>query len=368
MQKLLTICIPTYNRAKFLRRLLEQIEQESSGLHAQMEVAVSDNASDDDSQKVLAEFASRLPLRTGRNPANLRYDANVLAAVMLAKGRFAWLMGDDDLFIPGRLREVFELLKTAPEDLGGFFTNYYRGPSQLGLDLRAEGLRLYSKTEHDADFFKATYGANFIGCVILDSALCQDLISKHTRLDGIRVMKTNLQTEEVVFKDFVQAYLTLECVMRSARFGIYSKPCVAFGGDGSYATQEQALRSAQKTAMYMRHFRTFYPSLFNYRACPFSSANLGGLARYLVLFDPAMPAEHQALFYQAAAELMAEYKANGDWWWLAYRLAIGLHRHVFFLPPLMHFAYVTAVHARGRKTYMEREREKQAAGLRESQL
>ena len=48
MPPLLTIGIPTYNRAKFLRRLLEQLRTELAGLDGQVEVLVSDNASTDD--------------------------------------------------------------------------------------------------------------------------------------------------------------------------------------------------------------------------------------------------------------------------------------------------------------------------------
>jgi glycosyltransferase involved in cell wall biosynthesis len=58
---LLSVCIPTYNRAGYLHECLSSIE--TRGLDNLVEVVVSDNASTDDTLDVLKEFANRLPLR-----------------------------------------------------------------------------------------------------------------------------------------------------------------------------------------------------------------------------------------------------------------------------------------------------------------
>jgi len=119
MAKLLSICIPTYNRAKFLERLLKQIVDETSGLEACVEIVVSDNCSDDNTAQVLRKFSSKANLRYARNKANFRYDVNVVKCLSLARGKFCWLMGDDDLFVGGQIRKMVSVLDGCDETVGG---------------------------------------------------------------------------------------------------------------------------------------------------------------------------------------------------------------------------------------------------------
>ena len=47
-EKILSICIPTYNRATVLDRLLENLELEIKDVSERLEICVSDNGSNDD--------------------------------------------------------------------------------------------------------------------------------------------------------------------------------------------------------------------------------------------------------------------------------------------------------------------------------
>lgn len=96
----LTICIPTYNRCQELENLLLSIVRQidETKFH-RIEIAVSDNASTDDTDQMISSLKNKYPnirLEYYRNSSNLGADMNYLKAVEIAHGEYAWLMGSDD--------------------------------------------------------------------------------------------------------------------------------------------------------------------------------------------------------------------------------------------------------------------------------
>lgn len=118
---LLTIGIPTRNRAGYLRDLLAALEiqsREPAVAQAGLEILVSDNASTDDTGVLAQEVASRVPqLRYWRNTENIGAQGNYHKLVHEAAGRFLWIIGDDDLLLPGALAHTVQTLREDP-DLG----------------------------------------------------------------------------------------------------------------------------------------------------------------------------------------------------------------------------------------------------------
>jgi glycosyltransferase involved in cell wall biosynthesis len=110
---LLAICIPTYNRAAALGRLLERLRAELDG-SADVVVHVSDNASPDDTPELLERTAATMPsLRWYRQEANVGVVANHRWLVANApECDYLWLMGDDDEPEPGAIAYILELLRT----------------------------------------------------------------------------------------------------------------------------------------------------------------------------------------------------------------------------------------------------------------
>lgn len=105
---LLSLAIPTYNRAAYLRECLESIavSLRESGRADQCEVVVSDNASSDDTPVVLREWATTMGLRAVRQAANIGAHANFRAVAEGATGHFVWIIGDDDRLAPGAVKKV----------------------------------------------------------------------------------------------------------------------------------------------------------------------------------------------------------------------------------------------------------------------
>jgi glycosyltransferase involved in cell wall biosynthesis len=56
MNKLLTIAIPTYNRADLLDKQLEWLSQAIKGYESECEIFVSDNCSSDHTQEIIQKW------------------------------------------------------------------------------------------------------------------------------------------------------------------------------------------------------------------------------------------------------------------------------------------------------------------------
>jgi glycosyltransferase involved in cell wall biosynthesis len=109
---LLGICIPTYNRAEPLGRLLDRLHDELSDA-SDVVVLVSDNASPDATPELLAAAAGRMPsLRVHRQAENLGALGNTRWLVRNAPDcEYLWIFGDDDEPEPGAIAYACELLR-----------------------------------------------------------------------------------------------------------------------------------------------------------------------------------------------------------------------------------------------------------------
>lgn len=96
---LISICIPHYNRSKYLLVVLESIRDQD---YPATEVIISDDNSTDDSGRVIPEYIAALEGKTPikfrfiRQPKNLGYDGNVRASLAAALGDYLFLLGNDD--------------------------------------------------------------------------------------------------------------------------------------------------------------------------------------------------------------------------------------------------------------------------------
>lgn len=123
---LLTLAIPTYNRAESLRAtLVEFVVQIEMAELMDVEIVVSDNCSTDATPQVCANIAAAHPnlrLRYFRNATNLGFDGNVNALFSHAQGRYVWTFSDDDEPSPLLLNHVLALLRQ--REIRFAFINY----------------------------------------------------------------------------------------------------------------------------------------------------------------------------------------------------------------------------------------------------
>jgi abequosyltransferase len=115
----LSVCIPAYNRARFLAPLLRSIVSQGDEMAAQIEILICEDASPERAQihAIVQSFQtpSLWRLRYVENPHNLGYDANIRRLVELAQGEFCFFMGNDDVMAPQALRTCLNHLQNHPD-------------------------------------------------------------------------------------------------------------------------------------------------------------------------------------------------------------------------------------------------------------
>ena len=135
----LSMCIPTYNRARYLAETLDNVIAQATD---DVEIVVSDNASPDDTAAVVqARQEKFLRLTYFRQPQNLGADRNYLQSVASAQGEWCWLLGDDDLLEPGAIACVLDYLNgPRPLDFVLLLVTAYDARMQTVLERSADVL------------------------------------------------------------------------------------------------------------------------------------------------------------------------------------------------------------------------------------
>ncbi len=122
---ILSICIPTYNRAEMLKLMLQSLVPQVAELGEDVELVISDNCSPDHTQEVI-EWAKQFgQFRYFRNTENIGACRNGMCLVNeYATGAFCWCLGDDDMVVKGKLKKIVGIIKANP-DLNYFYINSF---------------------------------------------------------------------------------------------------------------------------------------------------------------------------------------------------------------------------------------------------
>jgi len=118
-QPILTIAIPTYNRAYYLDRQLEWAVHSISDRWNQIELIVSDNGSGDATPEVCARWQQQIGggrLRVFRQPRNLGLPLNALHCIQQANGRYIWLVSDDDEILDHTFEWILQTVSNQNND------------------------------------------------------------------------------------------------------------------------------------------------------------------------------------------------------------------------------------------------------------
>jgi glycosyltransferase involved in cell wall biosynthesis len=107
---LITVAIPHYKQRRYLEVVLESLFEQTTN---DFEILVSDDCSPDDSNVVIPKMleASGRSFRYYSHKSNLGYDGNVRFCLSAARGRYVFLLGNDDaLATPQTLSELAKAL------------------------------------------------------------------------------------------------------------------------------------------------------------------------------------------------------------------------------------------------------------------
>ncbi len=143
-----SICIPAYNRARHLPRLLDSILAQD---FADYNIVICEDFSPE--RAAIAEIALRYAqakpglIAYHENSKNLGYDGNIRNLVEKATGEFCFFMGNDDFLYAGALAAVADLLDRHPK--AGFVLKSYRFSDKSAGNVSQE-VRYFTEERHFA--------------------------------------------------------------------------------------------------------------------------------------------------------------------------------------------------------------------------
>jgi abequosyltransferase len=197
---LLSITIPTFNRANFLKLNLEQLKLELLEIDKnQVEIIVSDNCSDDNTQEIVQTAIKQgLTIKYVCNTSNLGWGKNFIQCFDLAKGKYVLILGDDDFLYDGSLKVIMSYLSN--KDYGliclkayGFNTDFRKEyPGNFGK---------ISEYKNKQDFF-LTIGASI--SLISSCIINKDLIK-------------DIDTQKMHTSNFAHLHLSIKAILASEK-------------------------------------------------------------------------------------------------------------------------------------------------------
>ena len=170
LMKTLGICIPTYKRPEFLRRCVLSAIEAAAG--RPIRIFIADDSTDRTNEAVLRELqASHGFIEVHRNTSNLGIDANIQQAVDMCDCDYAWLVGEDDAFLPGAVARMHAFLQDADDPF--VFANYAYVGDDPAQSIGAPAMPVDGPATMNAGRFLAEHlwAVGFIGaCVIRRAA------------------------------------------------------------------------------------------------------------------------------------------------------------------------------------------------------
>lgn len=111
----LEITIPTYNRAKYLDRILSQLFKSP---FVNCHITIFDNHSSDETPRICKKYKNLLPnLTVIKRPANIGGNANILRGFENKKKEYNWVLGDNDCIDSSDCDDVLNEIESGKFDV-----------------------------------------------------------------------------------------------------------------------------------------------------------------------------------------------------------------------------------------------------------
>ncbi|PKL29107.1 MAG: hypothetical protein CVV46_02915 [Spirochaetae bacterium HGW-Spirochaetae-2] len=209
--KLLSICITSYNRVNELKRCIESIRTKYP---IDIEIVISEDHSEQ--REIIRSLIEELKkettieLRFYSNNVNLGYDMNLYQLIALAKGKYILFLSDDDSLVENSLDKYIEILKSDEYNL--IFTPFIEGTV----------IKRYYRSD-----FPIIKGVESINQFVYDSILFSGLTFRRENI-------ANIEANRFLNCNYFQVYLFMYSMLlyNSNYFNI---PMIQCNGDGENA-------------------------------------------------------------------------------------------------------------------------------------
>lgn len=182
--KLLTIGVPTYNRAAYLKRCLCELLAQCEPYTELLEIQVADNCSTDNTEEVVADFIEvGHQINYYKQPENLGMDGNFIYLYNQCTTKYMWMLSDDDYLLPGAFSKIINLLQQV--NAGVIYLNNIWFDEKLD-ESRVKASQLGEYTRYDDPILfvdRVNYWFTFISGNIVNKSVVADKI-KPEKLKG----------------------------------------------------------------------------------------------------------------------------------------------------------------------------------------
>lgn len=168
MNDLVTVVLPTYNRARILRYAIESVLAQT---HSNLELIVVDDHSSDDTRSIVESF-DEPRIAYVRNAANVKLPSSLNVGFERSRGKYLTWTSDDNLYERDALRQMIDFLECERGDF--VFADYY---DFADLDL-ATGLPVNPRHEKLPDTLAVENG-NRIGACFLYTRRVYDAVGPY---------------------------------------------------------------------------------------------------------------------------------------------------------------------------------------------
>ena len=167
---ILSICIATYNRSRYISVTLDSIVLQ---LSEQVEIVIVDGNSTDNTKEVVESYEARGLVRYIRLPEKGGVDQDYCKAVEHAQGEYCWLFTDDDLMLPGAIDAALKEIKNKYSLIvvNSKLMNVDFSEKIADKLIQIENNEIYAFSEMNQLFRRCITYMSFIGCVIIQRDL-----------------------------------------------------------------------------------------------------------------------------------------------------------------------------------------------------
>ncbi|HJY98734.1 MAG TPA: glycosyltransferase [Patescibacteria group bacterium] len=222
---ILSVCIPTYNRAEFLEKSLKLLARMMT---ADVELVIGDDASTDGTKKIVEEFIrlnKKINVKYIRSNKRLSFDRNVIKIVNSASGKFCWLLGDDDLPKKNCISRIKSVISRYP-NTSLVHLNYSCYDNLLH---RVVAARMVKEIHKDVLFrsgfefyFRETKNSYFKYLGTNTITVCSDVINRKRWLAALK------ETRKFIGYNFIHSFLIAKMIMHPNSVYFISDPQVQY--------------------------------------------------------------------------------------------------------------------------------------------
>ncbi len=198
---LLTIAIPTKNRAFYLKQNLEQLKREIAGVSEKIELIVSDNCSSDETENIVRSCIDKgYAISYVRNDQDIGWGRNFLQCFTMARGAYVLILGDDDFIVDGGLALLVDRLRAQKYGV------VCLKPYGFDFDFRSE---FPSGTESEVSYSEAGRFVHDVGALLTLISCC--VINKQV------LSSLSIKFDEIDSKNLPVLHLVLRAALSASR-------------------------------------------------------------------------------------------------------------------------------------------------------